>query len=137
MSTVLIIQPDLGLSGAWFEALAGNGHDVLSVRGVGEAVARVREGGVEAIVCDSNDDDEAAVRELMAELERLPEPPPLVLVSESPRAPELSAQIGAAAFLPKPCTAEDLIELVARVASARVRVHPFDDETTAPRPKDF
>jgi DNA-binding NtrC family response regulator len=139
LSTVLIIQPDLGLSGAWFQALARGGHDVIAVRAVGDAVARVREGGIEAIVFDApgDDADGAAVRELVGELDRLPDAPPLVLVSDSPRAPELSARVGAAAFLPKPCGPDDLVELVARVSSANVRGHRFDDETTAPRLKDF
>ncbi len=137
MSTVLVIQPDLTLREAWHLALAASGHDVFAVSGVIEAVARVREGGFEVIVLDAAGGHDDTVRELVAELDRLPDVPPLVLVSDSPAAPELSAQVGAAAFLPKPCAHEDLIELVGRVTSGRVRAVRFDDETTTPRLKDF
>jgi CheY-like chemotaxis protein len=133
MSTVLLVQPDLVLHDQWTEVLSHNGHEVLSVRAVADAVARAREGGIDVVVVDGPPGDgDAAVRALVAELDRLPDAPPLVLVSESPSAPELSAQVGAAGFLPKPCSSEDLVDVVARVASASVR-HPFDEETTSPR----
>lgn len=137
MSTILVVQPDPELHGAWTEALTRSAHDVLGVRAVADAVSRAREGGIDVVVVDPAAGGDGAVRELVSELERLPEPPPIVLISESPDAPELSAQIGAAGFLPKPCSSEDVVEIVARVASATVRPRPFDDETTAPRPKDF
>jgi DNA-binding NtrC family response regulator len=135
VSNVLIIEPDVALRDRWAEALGRNAHDVQQVSGIAEAMKLVREGGHDAIVVDAG---EAELRELVAELERVPDSPPLILVSDSPRAPELSAQIGAAGFLPKPCTGEDLVEVVARVASAVVRsTRTFDDETTSPREKDF
>lgn len=136
MSTILIVQPDALLEERWAEALSRGSHEVLSVRAISEGIARAREGGIDAVVLDPAG-DEATVRELMAELERLPDAPPMVLVSESPDAPELSAQIGAAGFLPKPCSAEDLVEIVGRVASASVRHPVFDDEATAPRERKF
>jgi len=132
VSTILLVQPDLDLNEIWSEALARSGHDVLRVRNVEDGVTRAREGGIDVVVVDSNGSD-VPVRALVGELDRLPDAPPVVLVSESPHAPELSAQVGAAGFLPKPCSSEDLVELVARVASAAVRHLPFDDETTSPR----
>lgn len=132
MSTILLVQRDSMLDEAWAEALAQGGHAVLSVRSIADGIARTREGGLDVVVLDS-DGDTLAVRELVAELERLPDAPPFVLVSGSPDAPELSAQVGAAGFLPKPCAAEDIVEVVARVASATVRHPAFDDETTSPR----
>lgn len=134
MSSVLLVQPDLALNERWAEALSQGGHEVLSVRSSGDAVARAREGGIDVVVLDAIDGD-GSVRELIGELERLPDAPPLILVSESPNAPELSAQVGAAGFLPKPCSSEDLAEIVARVASASVRLAPFEEETTSPRNK--
>jgi hypothetical protein len=47
----------------------------------------------------------------------------------------VSALVGAAGFLPKPCSSEDLVDIVARVASAAVRPPPFEEETTSPRNK--
>jgi CheY-like chemotaxis protein len=134
VSTILLVQPDLRLNERWAEALSQGGHEVLSVSGGGDGVARAREGGIDVVVLDAVDGD-SSVREMIAELERLPDAPPLVLVSESPNAPELSAQVGAAGFLPKPCSSEDLVEIVGRVASASVRLAPFEDETTSPRNK--
>src|SRR5688572_31319407 len=58
---------------------------------VADAIERAREGGLDVVVLDTSDGD-VAVRALVAELERLPDAPPLVLVSESPDAPEMSAQ---------------------------------------------
>jgi DNA-binding NtrC family response regulator len=134
VSTILVVQPDTLIEERWAEALAHGGHAVLAVRGIADGVARAREGGIDVVVLDALGDD-GAVRELVGELERLPDAPPLVLVSASPTAPELSAQIGAAGFLPRPCSSEDLVDLVARVASAAVRHPAFDDETTSPRKK--
>ncbi|MGH7859643.1 MAG: response regulator [Candidatus Binatia bacterium] len=131
---MLLVQSDPRLSETWAEALARGGHEVLAVEAIADGIARAREGGLDVVVLDS-DGDAAVVRALVAELDRLPDTPPFVLVSASPEAPELSAQIGAAGFLPKPCSPEDLAEVVARVASAAVRHPAFDEETTSPRKK--
>ncbi len=137
MSSVLVVQPDLALNEEWSAALARDGHEVLRVSTIADGIDRAREGGLDVVLLDAAD-GVVSVRALVAELERLPDAPPLILVSDSPGAPELSAQVGAAAFLPKPCSTEDLAEIVGRVSSAAVRHRAFDDdETTAPRPKDF
>ncbi|MCA9675200.1 MAG: response regulator [Myxococcales bacterium] len=136
MSAVLVVQPDVLLADQWGQALTRTGHAVLLVRGLSEAIDRVREGGLDVVLLDDTGGG-SVVHDLVAELERLPDMPPVILVSASPRAPELSAQIGAAGFLPKPWATEDLLDVVGRVASATVRPHPFEDETTAPRLKDF
>ena len=134
MSTVLLIEPDDTLHERWSRALSASAYEVLAVHTIADAAARAREGGIDVVVLDAVDGD-GSVRELIGELERLPDAPPLILVSESPNAPELSAQVGAAGFLPKPCSSEDLAEIVGRVASASVRLAPFEEETTSPRNK--
>jgi DNA-binding NtrC family response regulator len=125
VSTVLVVQPDPLLNEEWCQTLAVRGHEVLAVSGVIDGIQRAREGGIDVVVVDSYDTS-GAVSELVAELDRLPDAPPLILVSSSPHAPELSAHIGAAAFEP-----EDLADEVQRVATVRVRrlVH-IDDEPT-------
>jgi DNA-binding NtrC family response regulator len=130
VSTVLVVQPDPLLNEAWCQALAIRGHEVLAVSGVIDGIQRAREGGIDVVVVDSYDTS-GAVSELVAELDRLPDAPPLILVSSSPHAPELSAHIGAAAFVPKPCEPDDLADEVQRVATVTVRrlVH-IDDEPT-------
>ena len=68
------------------------------------------------------------VIELARDIEALPDAPPIVLVSVSPVAPEISARIGAAAFLPKPCDAWELVSVVARLVGALRPVRSFDED---------
>lgn len=70
--------------------------------------------------------------EFVSALERLPDPPPFVLISDSPRAPEVSAHLGAAAFVPKPCATEEIISLAHRFGTIPVRP-TIEDEPTEPR----
>jgi DNA-binding NtrC family response regulator len=126
---VLVVQPDPALTESWSRSLAVRGHEVLAVSRVVDGIERAREGGIDVVVVDSYDTSNA-VAELVAELERLPDAPPVVLVSSSPHAPELSAHIGAAAFVLKPCDPDDLAAEVQRVASVAVRRlgHVHDDD---------
>ncbi len=130
VSSVLLVQPDPALRERWREALTGAGHDVLVATGVLSAVARAREGGIDVVVLDSYD-GAGGVAELVAELERLPDGPPVVLVSSSPRGPALSVTIGAAGFLTKPCEPADLVAAVHKITNVSVRHR--SDEPTSPR----
>ncbi|MCE9577143.1 MAG: response regulator [Deltaproteobacteria bacterium] len=134
MSSILLVQPDPELSESWREALTGYGHDVLVATGVLSAVARAREGGIDVVVLDSYD-GAGGVAELVAELERLPDAPPVVLVSSSPRAPALSVTIGAAGFLMKPCEPADLVAAVHKITNVSVR-HRSDEPTSPMRERD-
>jgi hypothetical protein len=58
----------------------------------------------------------------------LPDAPPLVLVSPSPYAPEISARIGATAFLPKPCEPSDLVSVIGRITDDLRPLRNFEDE---------
>jgi hypothetical protein len=58
-------------------------------------------------------------------------------VSSSPQAPEQSAHLGAAAFVPKPCMPEDVALSVDRVVSGRRPRTIPDDEDTQKRLRDF
>lgn len=111
--------------------MEASGHTVISASGVAEGVRRVREGGIDVILVDHlHSDDE--LTEFVGELERLPDPPPFVLISDSPSAPEISAHLGAAAFLPKPCATEEIVTLAHRFGTIPVRPH-IEDEPTQPR----
>jgi len=127
--TVLVVQADPRLIATWSSALRARGHAVLEVSEVAAAVERAREGGIDAVVLDSLDPSRSA-RALLDSLARLPEPPPLILVSSSPQAPELSARLGAAAFVPKPSSPDDIVAAVDRVVGGRPRVL-LDDEPTS------
>ncbi len=140
VATILVVQADPALRRAWTAALRDGGHAVLEVGDVTEGVRHAREGGIDAVILDSVDPSRSA-RALVDELERLPEPPPLVLVSSSPRAPEQSAHLGAAAFVPKPCSPDDVLHAVTRVVSGRPRsilgdLALDDDENTEKRRLD-
>lgn len=102
-----------------------------------EAFLRTSEGGIDVIIVDAYDPRGGTV-ELARNLNSLPDSPSIILVSSSPAAPEISARIGAAAFLPKPC---DPLELVAAVSRCTGHVRPMvvpdgivdDDEPTVLR----
>jgi DNA-binding NtrC family response regulator len=134
VSTVLLVQPDPELKEAWSGTLTGRGYDVLAVSGVLTGIERAREGGIDVIIVDTYDGANG-VAELAAELDRLPDAPPVILVSSSPRAPALSVHIGAAAFVPKPCDPDDLADQVERITSVAVRIL-LDEDDTAPRPRE-
>jgi DNA-binding response OmpR family regulator len=131
VGTILLVQADLELNDGWSLALEASGHTVLAARAIADGLVRVREGGIDVIVVDGNG-DVGGLSSFVTELERLPDSPPFVLVSSSPDAPEISARLGAAAFLPKPCSTGDLDSVVARLSPTAVTEH-LDDEPTLPR----
>ncbi len=94
---------------------------------VREAMLRLREGGIDVVVMDAYD-PRVGVTELARHMESLPDTPPLVLVSGSPHAPEISARVGAAAFIPKPYEATDLVVAIDRLAGEVRPVRTFDEE---------
>ncbi|MEZ4398746.1 MAG: hypothetical protein R3B06_01910 [Kofleriaceae bacterium] len=129
-ATVLVIATPGPVRDAWARALEANHHAVVASRSVEPGVAHAREGGIDVVVFDATDRAQDG-RLLVDELDRLPEPPPLILVSSSPRAPELSARLGAAAFVPTPCEAADIVDECERLLASRSLA--FDDEPTGPR----
>jgi DNA-binding response OmpR family regulator len=131
VSTVLIIQSDPALNDVWALGLEASGHTVLAATATADGINRVREGGIDVIVVDSQG-GERDLTQFVAELDRLPDSPPFVLVSDSPGAPEVSARVGAAAFLPKPCDEDELAAVVRRISSTRVSGY-IEDEPTQPR----
>ena len=103
------------------------GHEVLLAITLREAYLRISEGGIDAVVVDSYD-PRVGVLELSRSMNALPDAPPVVLVSASPYAPEISARMGATAFLPKPCEPRDLVAVIDRIAADMRPVRTFEDE---------
>lgn len=103
------------------------GHEVLLAFTLREAFRQVSEGGIDAVVVDSYD-PRVGVVDLARSMNALPDAPPIVLVSSSPYAPEISARIGATAFLPKPCEPSELVAIVDRLAYDVRPVRQFEDE---------
>jgi two-component system sensor histidine kinase RpfC len=134
VGTVLVVESDPDTRSRVESAITDAGNTVLLASSMRDAFVTISEGGIDVVVVDSYD-PRVGVVELARSLETLPDAPPLVLISRSPHAPEISARIGAAAFIPKPIVAADLVEVVARllgqVRPVRV-VDAVDDDPSAP-----
>src|SRR5262249_36884941 len=99
MGSILLVEAEPEQHDRVAAAVREGGQEVLREVTVRDAFSRTSEGGIDVIVVDA---EPRVATELARSLQALPDPPPLVLVSSSPTAPEISARIGAAAFLPKP-----------------------------------
>jgi DNA-binding NtrC family response regulator len=134
VGSILIVESDPDTRDRLGNALREANHDVLLAMTMRDAFLRLGEGGIDVVVIDSYD-PRVGVVELMKSMNALPDTPPVVLVSGSPHAPEISARIGAAAFVAKPL---DPVELVAVVGRLTAHVRPVrspefaDDEPTGP-----
>ncbi len=113
----------------WSIALANAGHSVLTALTMRDALPVICDGGIDVVVIDAFD-PRVGVIELARAIAALPDAPPVVLVSGSPLAPEISARIGAATFLPKPCEPVELVHAIGRLVSDHRPVQVFDDEPT-------
>lgn len=131
MGSILLVEADPIVCDQWSAAISAAGHSVLAATAMREALPLLRDGGIDAVVIDAYD-PRHGVAELARSIEALPDAPPIILVSGSPAAPEMSARIGAAAFLPKPCEPAELVVLVNRLIGALRPVRAFEDEPTGP-----
>ena len=114
MGSILLVESDPDTRDRLGSAMREAGHEVLVAITMREAFLRISEGGIDAVVVDSYD-PRVGITDLAKSMDALPDAPPLVLVSASPHAPEISARIGAAAFLPKPCEPAELVLSVSRI----------------------
>jgi DNA-binding NtrC family response regulator len=129
MGSILLVEAEPDHQDRLGTAVREAGHEVIGAFTAGDAFSRTSEGGIDVIVVA----DVAMATELARTLQALPDPPPVVLVSSSPSAPEISAHIGAAAFLPQPFEADELMRIIARHVEPRpVRMFAefADDEPT-------
>ena len=125
----MLVETDAETTEAWSPDLERAGHVVLEAHTMAEAPALLREGGIDVVVIDCYGQC-VGVLELARKIEQLPDAPPIVLVSSSPVAPEVSARIGAAAFLPKPCESSELVGVISRLLGTLRPVRAFEDEPT-------
>jgi DNA-binding NtrC family response regulator len=102
---------------------------VLRASTMREALPVIRDGGIDVVVIDSYD-PRVGVVELARAVTALPDAPSIILVSGSPSAPEISARIGAATFLPKPCESSELVQAIDRMINDHRPVQVFEDEPT-------
>ena len=134
VGSILVVEPDPVICGQWVTALSEAGHSVLTAMLPQEVLSVIREGGIEAVVIDAH--DPCGIIELARTIEAFPNAPPVVLISGSPAAPEISARIGAAAFLTKPCDPAELVAVANRlVGSLRPVRIVVDDPSRPSRPR--
>ena len=135
MGTVLVVDTDPDTRSRVEAAISHVGNTVLVAATLRDAFAIVHEGGIDVVVIDSYD-PRVGVVEFARNLETLPDAPPLVLVSRSPHAPEISARVGAAAFVAKPLDPVELVaaidRLLGEVRPVRVVEAAIDDDPSAP-----
>ncbi|MBS1121980.1 MAG: response regulator receiver protein [Deltaproteobacteria bacterium] len=131
VGSILLVESDPDTSDEWSTALSAAGHAVLAVSALREALPLLRDGGICVVVIDAYD-PRTGIVELARGIEALPDAPPIILLSESPDAPEISARIGAATFLAKPCEPHELVSAVARLLGEIRPVRAFEDEPTGP-----
>ena len=136
MGSILLVESDPDTRDRLGSAMQEAGHEVLVAVSAREAFLRVSEGGIDAVVLDSYD-PRIGITELARNIDALPDSPPLVLVSASPHAPEISARIGAAAFVPKPVEISELITIVARLLGEVRPTRHFEDEEPSGPARSF
>lgn len=129
MGSILLVESDPDTCDEWSTALVAAGHSVIVASAMREALPLIRDGGIDVIVIDTYD-PRGGVVDLARSIEALPDAPPVILVSGSPDAPKISAQIGAATFLPKPCEPLELVNAVAQLLGELRPVRTFEDEPT-------
>jgi len=131
MGSILLVEPDPAISDAWAAAIDAAGHSVLAASGIREAWTVIRDGGFDVVIVDAYDPGSGVV-DLALGMNALPDPPPIILISDSPAAPWISVRIGAAAFVPKPCDPDEVVVAISRLLW-RVRPPPMlDDEPREP-----
>jgi CheY-like chemotaxis protein len=122
VGSILLVEADPETCGRWSADLGIAGHAVLTATAMRDALSTIREGGIDVVVIDAYDPCVGVV-ELAAALERLPDTPPLVLVSGSPAAPEIFA---------KPCEPDELVDVISRLLGQLRPVLVLEDEPTGP-----
>ncbi|MBA3396573.1 MAG: hypothetical protein H0T89_28335 [Deltaproteobacteria bacterium] len=131
MGSILLVEPDHETCDRWQTGIGAEGHAVLSAA-MHDALPLIREGGIDLVVIDCSAQCKGVI-ELARGIQSLPDAPPLVLVSDSPAAPEISVRIGAVSFLAKPCEPSEIVGLVNRLLGALRPVRMIDDdEPTGP-----
>jgi DNA-binding NtrC family response regulator len=96
----------------WEAALEEAGHDVVLTTTAAGAEQQLLSGGVDLVVAEY--EVAGGLGPLRSGLVRVPDPPPLVLLSGAADAPAVSARLGAAAFVMKPCSGQELAAVVTR-----------------------
>jgi two-component system, OmpR family, catabolic regulation response regulator CreB len=131
VGSILLVEADAQISELWAAAMGAAGHAVLLASAMRDALALIREGGIDVVVIDAHE-PAAGIVDLARGIEALPDAPPILLVSSSPAAPDLSVRIGAAVFLAKPVEPDELTAAVGQLIERMRPVRVVEDEPTGP-----
>lgn len=138
--TVLVFRTCPRPDDRWTSELEARGYFVLSAEEPSQALVHVRTKVVDMVIVDAPGDQVAspALARFVAELQSIADAPPFILVSGSPSAPLESARLGAAAFVPEPCTVDEIDGLLSRstrraAAPAPKRTRRASSAASAPR----
>ncbi|HEY4238760.1 MAG TPA: hypothetical protein VGM88_03060 [Kofleriaceae bacterium] len=131
MGSILLVEADAASGDRWAAAMGASQHAVLRSATTRQALEVIREGGIDVVVVSAGDPP-VGVLDLWRGMEALPDAPPLVLVSSSPDAPDLSVRIGAAAFLAQPVDPAEVAAAVDRLLDRLRPVRAVEDEPTGP-----
>jgi DNA-binding response OmpR family regulator len=129
VGSILLVESEPESRERLRDALTESGHEVLIGGSTREAFVLISEGGMDVVVIDAYD-PRVGVVELARSLALLPDAPPLVLISSSPHAPEISARIGAAMFVTKPYELAELVASIDRLLGEVRPVRVVEDEPT-------
>jgi DNA-binding NtrC family response regulator len=114
--TLLILSPGSASDEPWTPDLEDLGYTVLYAEEPIQALVHVRTARVDCVLINTPTEACESVTEFVQTLTKELQAPPFVLVSSSPSAPTYSAKLGAAAFVPKPCCADELEHVLARMS---------------------
>ena len=114
--TLLILSPGSGPDESWTPELEERGYTVLYAEEPVQALVHVRTAAVDCVLINTPTETCDSVTEFVHTLTSELQAPPFVLLSASPSAPTYSAKLGAAAFVPKPCCADELEHVLARMS---------------------
>ncbi len=127
MAVVLLVCSDLTCREGWEAGITEAGFAVVVTATATAGSGQLLAGGVDVVVAEY--EVAGGLGPLTIALARLPDPPPLVLLSGAADAPAVSAQLGAAAFVMKPCSGTELAAVVARQMERPI---PMDIAPTGP-----
>ena len=130
MAAVLVIEPDPRQHKPLQSTLSAAGYDPLFAQNAAAGIERLREGGIDLAIIHYSEG--VQLETFVNGLQRLPDPPPFLLLSGAVDAPAMSARFGAAEFVASPCGDEELLAVVRRVLAQRTTPSEFEEVPTRP-----
>ncbi len=125
-----MIDPDPKQQRQLQATLSGAGYAPLVATSAAAGIERLREGGIDLAVIHYVEGVQMDV--FASGLERLPDPPPFLILSGAVDAPAMSARYGAAEFVARPWGADEFLAVVRRVLAQRSTPSEFEEVPTRP-----